>query len=359
MPQIKAFSKLKTLRAVILDELAREFAKYLKLSNKDYRKLKSTGKAHTWQQKISKGYYNEIDFNAISGKALRLLVSSKFLANHKLEKRYLKWLKSKDNIKFNGYPYELLNTLKKYNYSPDDIIKYTVDKQFNTLVDTAKSNDGGIKGNVWVAVDTSGSMTWETAGNTTAYDVCISLAVFFSEMNEGTFHNHIIMFDDVSKVKKLTGNSFSERVKQIMKSSTAWGSTNFQSVIDEIVRIRKQFPHIPVEDYPETLLVISDMQFNIASKKNRKTNYEKAMQKLRAVGLPDMKIIWWQVSGSRVKDFPSTLDDKGTYFFSGFDGSIISTLLGMEVKEQKSTSMEDVFLNAMNQEILSQLKVVD
>ena len=39
------------------------------------------------------------------------------------------------------------------------------------------------------------------------------------------------------------------------------GSTNFQSVVDEIVRIRKSNPNIPLEDYPSTLLVVSDMQF--------------------------------------------------------------------------------------------------
>jgi hypothetical protein len=32
--------------------------------------------------------------------------------------------------------------------------------------------------------------------------------------------------------------------------TTAWGSTNFQSVIDLLVRIRRDHPTIPIADYP-------------------------------------------------------------------------------------------------------------
>jgi len=153
------------------------------------------------------------------------------------------------------------------------------------------------------------------------------------------------------------------------------GSTNFQSVIDEIVRVRKQNPHITIEDYPEVLLVVSDMQFNPAgdgswwgnadqSPEKIETNYEAAMRKLRAVGLPDMTIIWWQVNGEHTSDFTSTKFDPGTVLISGFDGAIVTTLLGgMEevvdenTGEKRKRTPEEMMQVALDQEILQKIEV--
>jgi hypothetical protein len=154
----------------------------------------------------------------------------------------------------------------------------------------------------------------------------------------------------------------------IVTSTTAWGSTNFQSVIDEIVRIRKRNPEIPLSDYPETLLVVSDMQFNPTNdwrcspdSRSERTNYESAIAKLSKVFpqefVDKFKIVWWQVNGSRTTDFPSNMDCGGTYVFSGFDGSVISFLLGGETaKEGKTPDMQDVIDTALGQEVLQLIK---
>ena len=74
-----------------------------------------------------------------------------------------------------------------------------------------------------------------------------------------------------------------------------------------------------------------------------------------------MKFIWWQVTG-RTADVPATLDDSGCYFFSGFDGSIVSLLLGGEMAEKeavtkKQPTMEEMINAALGQEILSYITV--
>ena len=199
-------------------------------------------------------------------------------------------------------------------------------------------------------------MTREVAKGITAYDICISLGIYFSSLNEGAFQNQVIMFDDVSSSIKLSG-SFCDKKRQIEKASTAWGSTNFQSVIDEIVRIRKSNPNIPVSDYPETLLVVSDMQFNSLEDNDVDTNYEEAMAKLEAVGLPRINIIWWHVNGNS-KDQPVLKDTKGTILIGGFDGAIISTLLGgnKSSKVKDITPMEAMMIS-LNQEILKEVEI--
>jgi hypothetical protein len=99
-------------------------------------------------------------------------------------------------------------------------------------------------------------------------------------------------------------------------------------VIDLLVNVRKQNPEIPVSEYPETIIVISDMQFN-ATNGNASTNYETAMNKLNAVGLQKTRIIWWYVNGA-AKDFPSQMDDKGVYMIGGFDPVNIKALMGLD-----------------------------
>lgn len=368
MPQIKAESKCKTTRAKVMNQLAKEFAKDLGITQKEYRKMKASGVGHVFQQKISRGLFAELDWNRIPGKALTMLVSGKFLGNNKLEKSYLEWIKAQPTAKFTGYVYELYTKGLKATSLLQTV---TYDKQFDGLIALAKEKTGAIQGNVWCALDTSGSMESHVTENARAIDICVSLGIYFSALNEGAFKDHVIMFDNKSTVKKLKG-TFTEKIAQIRSMATAWGGTNFQSVIDEIVRIRKQFPDVPVSDYPTTLLVVSDMQFNPAGNGDWRgggygsgytpaadhTNYEAAMAKLEAVGLPRIGIVWWDVTG-RKTDFPSTIDDKGTYMVSGFDGSIITMLLGGDVAKEggKMPSMEEAVEMSLAQEILLQAKV--
>ena len=56
------------------------------------------------------------------------------------------------------------------------------------------------------------------------------------------------------------------------------------------------------------------------------------MGKLAAVGLPRIRIVWWWVTG-RGTDFPSTLDEAGVILVGGFDGAVLSLLLGEDVPE--------------------------
>ena len=382
LPRIRATKKCTTVWAKNTNALAKEFVKFLDrnlpdgYTVRDYRELKTEGKAHQFQQYITKGYYDMIDFKGIPGKALLNLVSGKFLENHGLTDKYIDWLKAQPVVKFNGYPYELGVKLEDYRYHRGKRVsvatKITVDKQFENLIRTGEKDSAAITGNVWCALDTSSSMTNNIGDtNLSAYQVCKSLGIYFATLNKGTFHKNVIMFDDISRIKQLSG-SFSEMWRQI--PDDAMGSTNFQSVVDEIVRVRKNHPEVPLEDYPATLLVVSDMQFNptssywgVGTPEDIETNIEAAKRKLRSE-FPDdwvdnFKFIWWNVTSRRTEDFPSTLSDGGSYFFSGFDGAIISLLLGGDAEvvdqttgEKRKPTMEEVIKAAFEQEILALIK---
>lgn len=383
LPRIRSNNKCKTEWAKKTNTLAKEFANFVGWSPVEYRKFKATGKAHEFQRYICAGLYDKLNFNTIPGKALLNLVSGKFLDSHNLNDRYMEWLMKQPVAKFNGYPYELAIKMLPYRRSAwrstpvPAALKVTLDKQFDNLIATAKEGNGSIKGNVWCALDTSGSMTCPVSRSSavTAFDVCVGLGIYFSTLNEGAFHKNVIMFDDNSEVLQLHGN-FTDMYQQITSRKDAMGSTNYQSVIDEIIRIRKENPTLPLEDYPSTLVVVSDMQFNISGRLTWynvneefnavewETNYETTKRKLSEAfpqeWVDNFKIVWWHVNGA-TKDFPSNMDCGGAYNIAGFDGSVITMLLGGEEKVDPETekrvmpTQEELIDKALHQEVLEML----
>ena len=86
LPQIKANKQCKTLEAQADNIIAKWLCSLLFGAKenqygfyKQYRKMKVSGTAHKWQQLISRGQHNLIDFNTVHGRALAQLVSGKYL----------------------------------------------------------------------------------------------------------------------------------------------------------------------------------------------------------------------------------------------------------------------------------------
>lgn len=366
LPRIRANKVCTTEWAKKTNKLAKEFAAYAGWSMKDYREFKSTGKAHAFQTIICSRDYENINWNLIPGKALLNLVSGKFLEKHGLVNSYLTWLNKQPVAKFNGYVYEL--GMKWSDRMKQSLAqKVTIDKQFNNLIETAIKDGPAFEGNVLCALDTSGSMTCPINGanGLTSFDVCVSLGIYFAELNKGSFHNTVAMFDSTSTLKKLHGDSFTDRWDDIRNSKTAWGSTNYMSLIKLICSTRVNHPEIPLEDFPTTLLVVSDMQFNptyISNRERELTNYEGMMALLREVfpseWVDNFKVIWWYCAGRKdaSQDVPATMDKAGQYLFSGFDGSIVSAILNTKIDEKtgekRTPTMEEVVQDALNQEVL-------
>lgn len=373
LPRIRSKSKITQPRHLAFNNWARGLCAELGWSERDYRKFKSDpqNRAHLWQRQMSAGLWEEIDFNSIPGKALFKLVNNAgadevgALERH-VRDELLAWAESADSVKFTGFVYELVRAARnpKLNW----VQRTITDKQFEGLIAAANQDRVGLTENLWCALDTSGSMSVQSVAGTTAFEICVGMGVYFSTLNKGAFHNQVIMFDSTSRIRSLNG-SFTDKVQQILSGGWAMGSTNFQSVIDEIVRVRVANPDIPVGDFPTTLLVVSDMQFNPSGEASAETNYEAAMRKLVEVGLPRVRIVWWWVNG-RGTDFPAKFDDEGVIMISGFDGSIVSLLLGGDAANSKGSPIAgsataasgvatpvQAMLKALDQPVLRRLRI--
>ena len=368
MPRIKSSSKCNTEWTLNMNMFAKRFAKYLRVPYTKYNKLKASGTAHDFQKLICNGKYEELDWNKIPGRALSLLASGNFLKRHNLVNSYQDWIDKQDVAPFAGYPCELYKRFRNMS-SLSYTLSKTIDKQFDGLVKKAEA-DGKVTENVLVGLDTSGSMMTQIKGLSNYYclDMAVSLALFFAKLNKGAFHNKVMMFDNVSTPFDLPSESFTTNAKAL--PHVGCGGTNFQSIIDELVKIRVQNPQIPLEEYPKTILVVSDMQFNPISRNwgwtsipitEKATNAEYSRNKLKEVFpsefVDSMKFVWWDCAGRGTNTYEGESDNGQDFFFSGFDGSILTFLIGAEEKENTTQSTkltaEDVALNALNQEILS------
>lgn len=384
LPQIKVNSRCKTLEAQA-DNIIAKWICSLVFGSKDdekgtsykmYRNLKRSGNAHTWQQLISKGNHNMINFDTVHGRALSLLVSGKYLKNQGLEKKYAEWIASKPVAKFTGFPYEL--ALKLKGYSGQYLID-TINAQFNNLVETAKSGLVGSTIRPISVLDCSGSMSSRMyigggqVGPMTSIDVAASSAIFFNEMLEknSPFYNHYLEFCSKTEMHRFEGNSFSD--KFLRSPRNGWGGTNFQSVFDFLVEFKLRNPKVSEDLIPNFIVCFSDGEFNSLSRdKNRvMTNVEAGRQKLRGafskefcdsfgICFVDLPNTFYGRSASDKPKFETFGDCKNTFYFSGYDLSPLGFLFGIkgadgEVKIPK-TGIE-LFLECMNQELLNLVNV--
>lgn len=371
LPQIKPNSKCTTVEAQADNMIAKWIcsllygvkpdhvskAKFYGHTYKLYRKLKASGTAHRWQQLISRGNHNLVDFDTVHGRALALMVSSKYLKNQGLEEKYNQWIESKPVAKFTGYVHELFMKIptKPYQIS-------TLNKQFEGLVEIAKKN-AKTDTSLIVVRDTSGSMDRSAEGvNMSCGNIAKALALFFSRMlPDGHFANSWIEFNADAKMHQWRGSTPYEN--WINDHSSYIGNTDFQSVIRLFAKIKNS--GVPESEFPTGILCISDGEFDPADLEA--TNVQKALHTLRSNGfskeyVDNFKIVLWDLRnnyyGRRSTSFETYESDvPNVYYFSGFDGSTVAFLTGVEGQQKEPKTAKELFEAAMNQEVLNMIEI--
>lgn len=369
LPTIRTTSKCKTLESQADTLIGRWLARSWfsnpdnALSYKQYRKLKSDGTAHSWQQLISKQLYDQINFDHIAGRALALLVGSKFLQNHNLVEKYSKWIESKSTAKYTGFVFELFKPLDTYtgwSWSTPSVephVKATINAQFAQLVQTSKE---GVNANsrLLVVRDTSGSMSSEVPGcKMSAFAVAKAMALYFSEFLTGYFANTFAEFNSDCKLHQWIGQTPVD--KWINDECSCVGNTNFQSVINLFVKLRRQ--GVPESEFPKGILCISDGELDYCGKS---TNFRTAIATLIDAGfskeyVDNFRIILWDIPngyyGKPTTKFEDFADAPNFFYMSGYDPAAVAFILGTGEFKATPRNAEELFATAMNQELLNRV----
>lgn len=328
------------------------------------RRIKRSGTAHKWQQLISQKNLLELDFNTIHGRALSLLVGSKFLKNHGLIEKYQKWIASKPVAKYTGYVFELFQPLGN-SYRINRLPEYqemTINKQFDGLVETGKQNLRP-DNKLLVVRDISSSMTSCGRGtNMSAYAIAKSMALYFSAMFDGPFKDAYATFSDTCKLCKWQGKTAIE--KWANDTDSNFGNTNFQAVAEMLVKIRK---NVPESEFPTGVLCISDGDFNWCGV--NESNFNKFRKTLLSGGfskdfVENFKLILWDIPNSyygnstRAK-FEDFADAPNNFYISGYDPAAVAFIMGTEQRQVTPKNASELFIAAMDQDLLNRLTIVE
>lgn len=291
---------------------ARKIAFDLGISEPEYRKTLSSLRKYIdiLESRLCKKDYT-FDYSKQPSNAM-LKYRKAFLRND--NERYTKFIEDvvKGNKKLNAgtlYPYQIVNKIKKNTFSLSDDEKKSLDATWKSLSNIENSQ------NAIAVIDGSGSMYWSSQ-SVMPVDVAISLGIYFAEHNKGAFKNHFITFSMTPKLVEIKGNDIYEKVEYV-SSFNECANTNIQAVFDLILDTAVK-NKTPQEELPETIYIISDMEFDECARngQNKFTNYETAKQKFNKKGYTLPNVVFWNVN-SRVSQVPVTMHENGTALVSG------------------------------------------
>jgi hypothetical protein len=108
-------------------------------------------------------------------------------------------------------------------------------------------------------------------------------------------------------------------------ASAEWSmSTDLNKVFELILSTAKKHK-LSQEDMPETVFVISDMQFNEGAS-HRVTNFEQLSADYEAAGYVRPNLVFWTVKKGEAS--PVAYNEYGTALVSGFSGNTFTNIMG-------------------------------
>ncbi|HNV61442.1 MAG TPA: DUF2828 family protein [Candidatus Cloacimonas acidaminovorans] len=295
---------LKTINASSKNtrEKAKFIAGKLGLTNIAYRRVVRflRKKIQTVEELMSARKWSDIKYENVPSQA-SLLYKNAFTKHDK--NRYEKYIDDVNNgeKKINAstlYPYQLYDKA----FDGDN----SVEALWKNLPDYTRGT------NALVVADTSGSMEGRPMS------VSVSLALYFAERNKGIFKNCFISFSEDPKIHKIKGMTLRQKMNSIKLGDVA--NTNIQSVFSLILGTAIK-NNIPEEEMPETIYIISDMEFDNAV--CGRTNYEIIKRRYKESGYKKPNIVFWNVNGNG-ENLPSQDNEKGVTMVSGLSASTFS-----------------------------------
>lgn len=325
-------------------EESRAYAKILaqgwNITAKQYRKRLSALREYlkVAEVYISRGDWGSIDYEAVPARA-NLLYSDAFLRNDEERRRaYIDSL-AKGEAKINAsvlFPHDILRKYTKnlsyWSYATghkdlkEDIV---VESLWKGLPDYVKG-----KGNVICVCDTSASMG-VNVGNTgvTAYDVAMSLSIYFSERSSGIYKDKFITFSHIPQLVDFSNaKNLLEKIDVVL-SHREVANTDIEAVFNLILEAALK-SRSKQSDLPETVLILSDMEFDSCARCGNKEPSERLFEVIRKKyerhGYKLPRLVFWNID-SRTLTIPLRENKLGVALVSGFSPQIVEMVLSTEL----------------------------
>lgn len=294
-----------------------EFLKHTGLSKKNYRKLVA-GLSKTVEQDLSARRFSKVEYSKVPSVAFN---------------KYRKAFKRNDETRFINFLESVEKGESKINAGaifPHDIYKSvrtggderSINAQWASLPNYLENSNERIL----PVCDVSGSMT---CANGLPMDISVSLGLYLSERNVGTFKDCFMSFSYNPNVYKVSG-TLTERLKQIRTAD--WGhGTNLQATFRQILYVAQRH-NVPEHEMPTMVLIISDMEFDSACSQ---TNLDAIRQQYVQSGYELPKLVFWNVNSISNNNLPAKFNDDGVGLVSGASPAIIKSVLSGEIQPEK------------------------
>ena len=338
MPSLNASSEQNKKYATILckkiDDTPRSYRKFLSRMRKYIDVVECKMSAKEW---------NAINYEAVPSRA-NLIYNNAFLRNDEERRREYLGKLEKGEVKINAgtlFPHDIVHKYVSSGWGTS-VKSYdaTLEGLWKALPDTVKGAENTI-----VVADGSGSMTCNVGGNTsvTALDVANALAIYFAERASGEFKDKYITFSsrpqlvDFSNVKTLH-----DKIGIALRHNEV-ANTNIEATFDLILRTAVN-NHMAQEDMPKNILIISDMEFDMAGGYSvNETLFTTIAKKYAAHGYLLPRLVFWNVN-SRTGTVPVKENKLGVALVSGFSVNIVKMVMA------NKTDPYECLLDALNVE---------
>lgn len=251
-------------------------------------------------------------------------------------------------------PYEIVYKILKNRTMFGEKVNSNLGEQllaeimWQKLLEKGFKNDWGLEQCIVVA-DGSGSMFTKASEKTNvrAIDVCNSLAIYFAEQLSGVFHNKAITFSARPQFIDLAkGENLKEKL-EIMLAYDEVANTNIEAVFMMLLEMAKD-NHVPKEQLPKQILIISDMEFDMATgtrfqrfsfggeqemfQQFNQTLFDKMEKCYKEAGYQIPRLIFWNVCG-RSDTIPKVDNEQGICLLSGFSQNAMKIAEHREIKD--------------------------
>ena len=336
MPSVNASSVETVKRGHIIK-------KWFEFSSKEYRKVLSKLRKHIdiVESKMSANEWNKIEYSAVPSKA-NLNYGCAFMKHDgKRRTEYLESLK-KGDTKINAQAMFLHDIVHKYGAFNYGRFNGKVDETLEALWN-AQDKVEGFK-NTLVVRDGSGSMT-VTIGNSnvSALDVASAISLYCAQNNSGEFKNKFITFSSIPQMVTVNSDTLFGNLN-IMRRYDDCSNTNIEATFDLILDTAVK-NHMSQEDMPNTVLIISDMEWDSVScdgwswgKRTPKVNkalFEVIRERFEEKGYKLPKLVFWNVN-SRTGTIPLTENEMGVILLSGFSKNLMQLVMSSELDPYKA-----------------------
>lgn len=311
---------------------------FMGLTHKEYRKM-LVNATNVVETKMCSNLWDDIEFSKVPSLAMSRY-NNAFNRNSFVSYAQYKIELEKGNTKVNAgalYPYDIIKNVGRFAGEFDDTVAQA---QWNSLENYMKGSDKKIL----PVVDTSGSMSTQVSGSTTAMDVAVSLGMYISERNEGIFKDAFITFSQHPELQYVPNGTISEKVLSL--KSAEWGmNTNLQATFELILETAKK-NNISADEMPDTLLILSDMQFDQCTSDRRNgsswnpTAFEMIELMYAQADYKMPNIVFWNLNAKR--GVPVSFDQNGTALISGFSPSIMKSVVGAKEFNPKKMMLETI-----------------